>query len=144
MIGGLIVMTFFGSSSGEISCGGAEISGAGGSGASAAGGAGGGSTGTGATASGLEISFEMGGRTALRIFGAPSAFAFGLTSSINESDSVLRSGEGFSFTGGFAVFSPVAGWFEGLPGRERDDFVAAAGFRAGVLVVVLFVAIRFV
>src|SRR5205085_5141327 len=103
IIGGLIVMTFFGSSStgGATSVACPSLNEAAATSAAGAGGGGGSSTGAvGAIGPGLAINFEIGGRTVVLILGAPSAdFAFGL--SINETDSIF----GFGFS---SVFSGPA------------------------------------
>src|SRR5438045_8499357 len=105
MIGGLIVMTFFGSSSTGVAtspaCPSVDETAA--TSATGAGGGGGGSTGGGggAVSPGFATSFEIGGKNVVLTFGTPSAdFAFGL--SINETDSTLLTGLGFSsvFSGG--------------------------------------------
>src|SRR6266513_2680960 len=98
MIGGLIVMTFFGSSStgGATSeaCPSVDETAA----PSATGAGGGGSTtggGGGAVSPGFATSFEIGGKIVVLTFGTPSAdFALGL--SINETDSILLTDLGFS------------------------------------------------
>src|SRR5512133_1040527 len=91
MIGGLIVMTFFGSSSTGVATSPARPS----LDATAAGGGGGRSTTGGAVSPGFATSFEIGGKNVVLTFGTPSAdFAFGL--SINETDSILLADLGFS------------------------------------------------
>src|SRR6266513_6441436 len=99
MIGGLIVMTFFGSSStGGVTseaCPSVETAAPSATGAGAGGG---GSTtggGGGAVSPGFATSFEIGGKIVVLTFGTPSAdFALGL--SINETDSILLTDLGFS------------------------------------------------
>src|SRR5207237_8157495 len=93
MIGGLIVMTFFGSSSTGVATSPAcpSVDETAPTSATGAGGAGGGSTtggGGAAVSPGFATSFEIGGKNVVLTFGTPSAdFAFGL--SINETDSIL-------------------------------------------------------
>src|SRR5204862_8161650 len=108
MIGGLIVMTFFGSSSTggatSVACPSVEETAA--TSATGAGGGGGSTTGGGgaAVSPGFATSFEIGGKNVVLTFETPSAdFAFGL--SINETDSILLADLGFSsvFSGAGAV-----------------------------------------
>src|SRR5438477_9592131 len=96
MIGGLIVMTFFGSSSTE-----------GATSASGAGGVGGGSTGPGGgvVKPGFATNFEIGGKIVVRTFGVPSV-ALALGRSINDTVSILV---------GFWVFSPAEGLASARP-----------------------------
>ncbi len=132
MIGGLIVMTFFGSSSsGEaVSAAGPSVDGTAATSATGAGGAGGGSTGAvGASVSpGFTISFEIGGKIVVLTLGTPSAdFAFGL--SIRETDSILLADLRFSsvFSGPAAVIRVGStSSFAGVVGRA--GFSAAFAF----------------
>jgi hypothetical protein len=100
MIGGLIVMTFFGSSStgGATSEACPSVDETAAPSATGAGAGGGGSTiggGGGAVSPGFATSFEIGGKIVVLTFGTPSAdFALGL--SINETDSILLTDLGFS------------------------------------------------
>src|SRR5690242_19749034 len=131
MIGGLMVMTFFASSStgGAISAlawpsvdptAGGSAAGAGGSGGSSAG------PGGGAVNPGFATNLEIGGKIVVRTFGVPSvALALGL--SINETVSILP---GFGFC---SVFSAVerrtsAG---SVFFSFTEDGAPCAGFSAG-------------
>src|SRR5438045_8045936 len=125
MIGGLIVMTFFGSSSTGVAtspaCPSVDETAA--TSATGAGGGGGGSTGGGggAVSPGFATSFEIGGKNGVLTFGTPSAdFAFGL--SINETDSILFADLGFS-----SVFSGVAAVIRAGPIFSLAGAVARAG-----------------
>src|SRR5438045_5312812 len=127
MIGGLIVMTFFGSSSTGVAtspaCPSVDETAA--TSATGAGGGGGGSTGGGggAVSPGFATSFEIGGKNAVLTLGTPSAdFAFGL--SINETDSILFADLGFS-----SVFSGAAVIRAGAT-FSFAEAVARAGFSA--------------
>src|ERR1700720_415196 len=98
MIGGLIVMTFFGSSSigSSEACPSVDETAA--PSATGAGAGGGGSTtggGGGAGRPGFATSLEIGGKIVVLAFGTPSA-AFALGLSINETDSILLTDLGFS------------------------------------------------
>src|SRR5437667_7469514 len=107
MIGGLIVMTFFGSSStgGATSEACPSVDETAAPSATGAGAGGGGSTtggGGGAVSPGFATSFEIGGKIVVLTFGTPSAdFALGL--SIRETDSILLADLRFS-----SVFSGPA------------------------------------
>src|SRR2546430_9603702 len=100
MIGGLIVMTFFGSSStgGVTSEACPSVDETAAPSATGAGAGGGGSTtggGGGAVSPGFATSFEIGGKIVFLTFWTPSAdFAFGLL--INETHSILLTDFGFS------------------------------------------------
>jgi hypothetical protein len=131
MIGGLIVMTFFGSSStgGAVSAAGPSVDGTAATSATGTGGAGGGSIGAvGATGPGFAISFEIGGKIVVLTLGTPSAdFAFGL--SIRETDSILLADLRFSsvFSGPAAVIRVGStSSFAGVVGRA--GFSAAFAF----------------
>src|SRR5438309_6112718 len=133
MIGGLIVMTFFGSSStgGATSAACPSVDETAAPSATGAGAGGGGSTtggGGGAVSPGFATSFEIGGKNVVLTFGPPSAdFAVGL--SIRETDSILLADLGFSsvFSGAAAVAR--AGSTSSFAGvAVRADFSAAFAF----------------
>src|SRR6476659_9598814 len=123
MIGGLIVMTFFGSSStGATSEACPSVDETAAPSASGAGAGGGGSTtggGGGAVSPGFATSFEIGGNIVVLTLGTPSAdFAFGL--SIRETDSILLADLRFSsvFPGPAAVIRVGStSSFAGVVGR---------------------------
>src|SRR5947208_6471191 len=129
MIGGLIVMTFFGSSSTGVAtspaCPSVDETAA--TSATGAGGGGGGSTGGGggAVSPGFATSFEIGGKNVVLTFGTPSAdFAFGL--SISETDSILLAGLGFSsVVSGAAAATRAGAPFSFASAIGRAGFSAA-------------------
>src|SRR5207237_7406546 len=127
MIGGLIVMTFFGSSSigGATSAACPSVDETAAASVTGAGGGGGNSTAAaGATGPVFAISFEIGGKNVVLTFGTPSAdFAFGL--SINETDSTLLAGLGFS-----SVFSGVATGIRAGASFSFAGVVVRGGFSA--------------
>src|SRR2546421_4079612 len=130
MIGGLIVMTFFGSSStggvtseacpsvDETAAPSATGPGAGGGGSTTGGGGG-------AVSPGFATSFEIGGKNVVLTFGTPSAdFAFGL--SISETDSILLAGLGFSsVVSGAAAATRAGAPFSFASAIGRAGFSAA-------------------
>ena len=98
MIGGLIVMTFFGSSSigGATSEACPSVDETAAPSATGAGAGGGGSTtggGGGAVSPGFATSFEIGGKNVVLTFGTPSAdFALGLSISEEQATTLVKSG----------------------------------------------------
>src|SRR5437868_14893944 len=127
-MGGLIVMTFFGSSSigGATSAACPSVDETAAASVTGAGGGGGDSTAAaGATGPVFAISFEIGGKNVVLTFGTPSAdFAFGL--SINETDSILLAGLGFSsVVSGAAAATRAGAPFSFASAIGRAGFSAA-------------------